>query len=161
MSSAAQQIHITPLRTYMGVFAALLFLTAVTVTIAQVDFGPWNLVVAMLVAAIKAILVAFVFMHLWYDNKLYFIVFASAVAFLGIFIILTMFDTERRADIYDEVARPIRPNAAMYDDTTRTMPPHAESEAAGEAVEHDSSAAPDSATFIDSAAVENAEPGAD
>ena len=87
MANDIHHPHITPLRTYLGVFAALLVLTAITVTIAQIDFGPWNLVVALLVASVKAVLVAFIFMHLWYDSKLYFIVFAGALAFLTIFII--------------------------------------------------------------------------
>ncbi|MFH2054836.1 MAG: cytochrome C oxidase subunit IV family protein [bacterium] len=148
MTNDAHHPHITPLRTYLGVFLALLVLTAITVTVAQIDFGAWNLVVALIVASIKAILVALIFMHLYSDSKLYFLIFAGALAFLGVFIILTMFDTLRRADIYDEVARPIRPQAAMYD-SLRSTPQHGEAEGESAVAE------PDSAGFIDSTAGDN------
>lgn len=113
--------HVLPLSTYLGVAAALLVLTAITVWVAQFHFGEWNLVVAMIVAATKAILVALIFMHLLYDNKLYLVVFASSVLFLAIFIIITMFDTLRRDDIYDFLEKPIHSNAAMYQvDSSKT-----------------------------------------
>lgn len=113
--------HILPMSTYLGVAAALLVLTAVTVWVAQFHFGEWNLVVAMIVAATKAILVALIFMHLLYDNKLYLVVFASSVLFLAAFIIITMFDTLRRDDIYDFLEKPIHSKAAMYQaDSTKT-----------------------------------------
>ncbi len=117
MTEAAKQHQIIPLSIYLSVFAALLVLTAVTVAVAQIDLGPWNLVVALAIASLKVALVAFIFMHLYYDNKLYFIIFAGALAFLAIFIILTMFDTMRRDDLYGERGRPIREQAAMYDST--------------------------------------------
>lgn len=112
--AASPSKHITPLRVYLGVFAALLVLTAITVGVAQINFGPWNLVVALTVASIKAVLVAFIFMHLFYDNKIYFIVFSAALAFLTVFIILTMFDTMRRDAIYIEKSRPIQEKARIY-----------------------------------------------
>ncbi len=106
--------HITPLRTYVGIGAALLVLTVVTVLAAQVDLGAWNIVVALLIATVKASLVAFIFMHLYYDNKLYFLVFVVSLAFLALLIGLSMADTERRADLYEEVGRPIREQAIIY-----------------------------------------------
>lgn len=129
MSAVAKEPHITPLKKYLEVFVALLVLTGITVLVAQYDFGEWNLVVALSIAAIKAILVALVFMHLAQDSKLYFLVFAGALVFLAIFIILTMFDTQERGDIYQEVARPIRSEAAMYD-SLKAMPHHGEGEEA-------------------------------
>ena len=60
--------HIIPLRIYCYVLGALVVLTAVTVAVAQFDFGNWNLVVAMAVASVKATLVALFFMHLKYEN---------------------------------------------------------------------------------------------
>jgi|GEM_PF-703609 len=110
--------HILPLKLYLGVGIALLVLTATTVTIAQIPLGPYNLVVAMCIATIKALLVAFFFMHLWFDNKFYLVIFGTAIAFLGIFIMLTMFDTMRRGDIYQEVAKPFQPEAVIYEKAT-------------------------------------------
>ena len=107
--------HILPMQLYLGVGAALLFLTVVTVVVSQIPLGGWNLVVALAIASIKALLVASFFMHLYYDHKLYFIMFGIGVLILSIFIVLTMFDTLERGAVYDIKARPINPKAAMYD----------------------------------------------
>ena len=122
MKSKDSQNHVTPLMVYLAVGGALLVLTIVTVAVSYVDLGPFNLVVAMGVATAKAMLVALFFMHLYYDNKLFMAVFLSGLLFLGIFIILTMFDTMKRDMIYEEVARPIRPNAIIYEQPTSTDP---------------------------------------
>jgi cytochrome c oxidase subunit 4 len=113
MSSNSKE-HIIPVRTYLAVAAVLLALTGLTVFVAQFHFGEWNLVVAMTIAATKALLVAFIFMHLYYDNKLYFVIFAGSVVFLAVFLTLSMFDTLKRDDIYDFVEKPINPKAMMY-----------------------------------------------
>ena len=108
-------VHITPLRVYLGIGAALLVLTALTIGVSQIHLGPWNIVVALAIAAIKATLVAFFFMHLFYDNKFYFLVLTIGILFLAIFIGFTMIDTMRRGDLYQEIAKPIKDRAAMYD----------------------------------------------
>lgn len=115
--------HALPLRIYLSVGGALLVLTAITVTISFVHLGPFNLVVALAIATIKAILVALFFMHLLYDNKLYLLIFTLALLILGIFIILTLFDTMRRGDLYLEVARPIQEQSEIYSDSTRVSVP--------------------------------------
>ena len=108
--------HIIPIRTYLTIFAVLLGLTFVTVFIAKVDLGSMNIVVAMLIAGIKASLVAFFFMHLLYDDKINLFVFLTALVFLAVFIIFTLLDTERRADIDPEKAKPIvEKSAIIYD----------------------------------------------
>lgn len=109
------QPHILPMSLYLGIGGILIGLTALTVYISFFDFGAYNLVIAMIIAATKASLVALFFMHLKYDNKLYMLFFVGALFFLAVFIILTMFDTLTRADINPEEAGPIRKNAAMYD----------------------------------------------
>jgi cytochrome c oxidase subunit 4 len=106
--------HVLPVRTYLTIFFALLILTAITVTVASFDLGPVNLIVAISIAAIKALLVALFFMHLLYDNKMYLVIFSVAVIFLAIFILFTMFDTQFRGNVNPEVANPINPRAAMY-----------------------------------------------
>lgn len=106
--------HVLPLRVYFGVFAALLVLTAVTVIIAKFHFGAFNLIVAMAVAAVKASLVALIFMHLKYDNKVYMLIFVSSIVFLAIFIIFTMSDTMTRGNVDPMKARPIDPRAIIY-----------------------------------------------
>lgn len=107
--------HITPLWVYFTVAAGLLALTLITVYASRVDLGAWNVVVALSIAASKATLVALFFMHLFYDNKFYSIVFSTGILFLTIFIVLTMLDTETRDSIYPETAKPLRPAAIIYD----------------------------------------------
>jgi cytochrome c oxidase subunit 4 len=89
-------------------------LTGTTVWVSQIDLGAWNIVVALAIASIKAMLVAFFFMHLYYDHKFYFITFAIAVVFLVVFIGFTFIDTLRRGDLYEEVASPITEQAIIY-----------------------------------------------
>ncbi|HZN94181.1 MAG TPA: cytochrome C oxidase subunit IV family protein, partial [Myxococcales bacterium] len=63
---------------YVAVWVALLVLTATTYLTARVDLGgSWNLVVALVIAAVKASLVVLFFMHLWDSrgtNRLVFLV---------------------------------------------------------------------------------------
>jgi cytochrome c oxidase subunit 4 len=88
--------HVLPLKLYLGVFAALLVLTAVTVWVSYFDFGDLNIVVALGVAMAKASLVAAVFMHLAFDKKFNLVVFLIGVLFLVMFLGFTMADTEYR-----------------------------------------------------------------
>ena len=117
MNNSTKSHHILPLRTYLAIGGVLLIATAITVWVAQHDFGPYNLLVAMVIAAIKATLVAMFFMHLKYDNKLYMFVFVGGVLFLAVFITLTMFDTQRRDDLESVVAGPINSQAIIYQPT--------------------------------------------
>lgn len=100
--------HVLPNSLYLGIFGALLVLTVITVAVAQVDLGPFALPVAMLVAVVKATLVAAVFMHLWFDNKLNLMVFIVTLLFLAIFITLTAFDLLTRTEI-DQTKRNFLP----------------------------------------------------
>lgn len=120
--AASSGPHILPLRIYLGVAGALLALTAITVFVAQADFGSWNLVVALLIAATKAILVALFFMHLKYDNRIYSVIFVGAILFLGIFITFTMFDTLNRGGINPLTKMPIKQYAAIYESNGRPIP---------------------------------------
>ena len=110
--------HILPLSLYLGIGSILIFLTVVTVYAASIDFGAYNLLIAMAIAAVKASLVALYFMHLKYDNKLYLLLFLSAITFLAIFIVITMFDTLRRGDIYEIKSGPIQKQVIYKSDST-------------------------------------------
>ena len=114
MKDDTAQRHILPLNLYLAVVSALLVLTVITVTAAQMDFGQMNLLIAMGIAVVKATLVAMFFMHLKYDNRIYMLVFSGSLLFLGVFIIFTMFDTLRRGDIYEEIAEPYQKEAVIY-----------------------------------------------
>ena len=60
-------------------FAGLIVLTAITVAVSYFDLGPFNLIVAMSIATIKAALVAMWFMHLRYDSGLHALIFLVGV----------------------------------------------------------------------------------
>jgi cytochrome c oxidase subunit 4 len=111
---AQNHVHITPIKTYLAVGLGLIILTSITVWASFIDFGPYNVTIALAIASIKALLVAFFFMHLFWDNKLYLVVFSIALIFLTIFLTFTLFDTERRGAINEEKAKPIRSEAPMY-----------------------------------------------
>jgi cytochrome c oxidase subunit 4 len=74
---------------YGAVLGALLFLTVVTVGASMIDFGGGmiNVIIAMLIASIKASLVALFFMHLRWEGKMNAIIFCSTLFFLGLFLI--------------------------------------------------------------------------
>ena len=110
------KVHITPIKTYITIAALLMILTVVTVTVSFIDLGPYNVSVALIIASIKALLVAFFFMHLFYDNKIYLIIFGMALLFLTIFLTLTMFDTSTRGAIDKEKAQPINKESIIYQD---------------------------------------------
>jgi cytochrome c oxidase subunit 4 len=106
--------HILPVKMYLTVGAVLFFLTIVTVAVSRFDFGQFNLIIAMIIAIIKASIVGLFFMHLLWDRRFYMSAMLMSVLFLGVFIIITMSDTMRRGDIYEEVRHPIVREAAIY-----------------------------------------------
>jgi cytochrome c oxidase subunit 4 len=88
--------HVMPLKTYMQVFGALLFLTVITVLVSYADLGPLALGVAMLVAVVKAGAVVGYFMHLKYDTRFHTFIFLGTLLFVAIFFLLTFFDLKTR-----------------------------------------------------------------
>lgn len=84
--------HLVPRKVYFAVFAALLVLTAITTAVAFVNLGPWNTVVALGIAFVKATLVALFFMHVKYSPRLTQVVVAGGIFWLAILIVLTLSD---------------------------------------------------------------------
>jgi len=84
--------HVVPRKAYVAVFAALVVLTAVTTTVAFLDLGPWNTVVALGIAFTKATLVVLIFMHLKYSSRLTRVVVAGGLFWLAILLALTLSD---------------------------------------------------------------------
>ena len=84
--------HVISPKVYYTVFSCLMVLTALTVTASTVDLGPFNVVVALAIAIVKATLVLLYFMHLRYSQKLTWLVVSAAFVWLFILIGLTMSD---------------------------------------------------------------------
>jgi len=66
----ANEQHIVGPGTYAIIFAALLVGTVLTVGASFLEMGPWNPVVALAIACVKATLVVLFFMHIKYSSKL-------------------------------------------------------------------------------------------
>jgi cytochrome c oxidase subunit 4 len=70
-----------------------------TVKVSYYDFGSANIIIAMLIATMKASLVAAFFMHLRYDKLFNTLAFLGSFLFLAIFILLTYDDLGNRAKL--------------------------------------------------------------
>jgi cytochrome c oxidase subunit IV len=84
--------HIAPRKMYVLIFVLLILLTALTTRAAYVDLGPFNTVVALLIAALKATLVALFFMHLKWSSHLSRLAALAALFWLAILIALSLSD---------------------------------------------------------------------
>jgi cytochrome c oxidase subunit IV len=85
--------HALPLKLLAGVFAALLFLTVVTVAVTRFELGPYNVWIALLIAGVKGALVAEVFMHLHWDRPFHRFLLLAAIAFVVLFIGIAQMDS--------------------------------------------------------------------
>jgi cytochrome c oxidase subunit 4 len=85
--------HTTPVSLLIGILAVLLVLTVLTVSVTSFDLGAQgNLVVAMIIATVKAALVVTFFMHLYWDKKFHLILFLTSVLFLILFLSMAITD---------------------------------------------------------------------
>ncbi len=84
--------HITSVRTYIVVFAALMVFTVVTVTVAFQNLGVLNDVAALTIAVMKTTLVVLYFMHIRHSSALSKLVVAAGFLWLIILIAFTMSD---------------------------------------------------------------------
>lgn len=79
--------------TYFMTWFALVFLTAITVTAAGLHLGNASVLVALLIATIKASIVLWLFMHMKYEDATFHRLILVVVVALAIFIGLTFTDT--------------------------------------------------------------------
>jgi cytochrome c oxidase subunit IV len=84
--------HIVTKRQYAYVFAALMVLTLATTWIGMLNLGRLNVVVALVIAVIKAMLVVLFFMHVYWTTRLNKLVIASGAAWLVLLLWLTLTD---------------------------------------------------------------------
>jgi cytochrome c oxidase subunit 4 len=89
--------HVLPVRTYILVWLALIVGTFTTYYVAEyVDVGPWNIVIALLIAGTKTMLVIYYFMHVKFNDALTRLFVAGGFIFLLILIVLTLADYKTR-----------------------------------------------------------------
>jgi cytochrome c oxidase subunit 4 len=89
--------HIISSKLYYAIWIALLVLTVVTALVATVDLGPFNTIVALVIATFKALLVVLFFMHVKYTSeKLTKTVIVAAIFWLLLLLVLSMADYTTR-----------------------------------------------------------------
>ena len=84
--------HVVSRKLYFGIFLALLVLTAVTTSVAFVDLGNFNIVVALAIAGLKATLVILFFMHVKFGTKLTKMFVVAGFFWLFLMMAITMTD---------------------------------------------------------------------
>ena len=109
----AVHVHIASNRFYVGIFAALIFLTIATVKVSYYDFGSANILIALVIATMKAGLVAAFFMHLRHDKLFNTLAFLASFLFLGIFILLTYDDVGVRARSRNDYSQKVDPPSGL------------------------------------------------
>ncbi|MGE3541212.1 MAG: cytochrome C oxidase subunit IV family protein [Candidatus Tectimicrobiota bacterium] len=86
------QPHRISRQVYYRIFGLLLALTALTIGVAFINLGPFNAIVALLIASGKAALVVLFFMHVRYSNRLIRICVAAGLFWFFILITFTLSD---------------------------------------------------------------------
>lgn len=84
--------HITPVGVYVTVFLVLIALTIATTLISRIDLGPFNFVVALTIAVIKASLVVWFFMHVNHSSSLTRLFVFAGLFWLAIMLVFVMSD---------------------------------------------------------------------
>ena len=88
---------LTSVRTFVIIWIALLIFTGITVGVAMLNLGPFSVAVALIIAVIKASLVALFFMEIRYSHRMTQIVLIGGVFWLMILLLLSMTDYASRA----------------------------------------------------------------
>ena len=89
----SEHTNSSPLKTYFTVWAALLVGTFLTYKAAYIELGRFNAAVALIIATVKALLVALFFMHIkGAHEKLLKLVVISTIFFLILLLTLSMAD---------------------------------------------------------------------
>lgn len=82
----------TSVKTFIAIWAALLVLTALTVFASTLELGPFNAIVALTIATVKALLVLLFFMELRYSTALTKVAAVAAIFFLMLLTGLSLSD---------------------------------------------------------------------
>lgn len=81
---------------YYMIGASLMVLLLLTIGMAYVDLGPFNVVVALVIAVVKAVLVVLFFMHVRYSSHVVWIMSIGGFIWLIILFTLTFADYATR-----------------------------------------------------------------
>jgi len=84
---------------YAVTLSVLLVLTIITVGASYLDFGSGNVVIALVIATIKASLVGLIFMHLLHDKPIDGLVLVAGFLLLSLFLGFCFIDIDSRGDL--------------------------------------------------------------
>jgi cytochrome c oxidase subunit IV len=89
----SENVHHGPsLRIFFVIWIGLLILTAVTVGVSYLELGPFNPIVALVIATCKAMMVILFFMELRHSSKITMVVVIAGLFWLGILLTLSLSD---------------------------------------------------------------------
>ena len=100
--------HLLSIKIYWFIFFLLVILTGLTIVFNQIDFGSMSILITLLIATCKAALVLSIFMHLWFDNKIFVFMLISSLLLILVLITFSLldintrswFDQQRANDLY-------------------------------------------------------------
>jgi cytochrome c oxidase subunit 4 len=104
--------HVSSMFELVGIFSMLMALTGLTVGLAYVDLGEFNLFITLLIATCKAGLVALFFMHLRHDAGFNRLAFFGSFIFVLLFVGITLTDSgqyQQNIDWQEKVLKVIEP----------------------------------------------------
>ncbi len=98
MSEQEHSEHIVSPTTYLAIILTLLFLTGTTISAAFVNLGRFNIVVALVIATLKATLVVLFFMHAKYSPTRTKLIILAGIFWLALLLFMTLSDYITRVD---------------------------------------------------------------
>ena len=97
MTPEHEKAHpLVPYGLYFKVWAALILLTVLTVSVSYADMQQAKVLTALMIAAVKILLVVLYFMHVRFERPLYTYMIIAVFVTYGIFISLTFSDYSYR-----------------------------------------------------------------
>lgn len=84
--------HGPSLKIFFAIWIGLLILTAITVGVSYLELGPFNPIVALVIATCKALMVILFFMEVRYSSKITWVVVVAGGFWLGILLVLSLSD---------------------------------------------------------------------
>jgi cytochrome c oxidase subunit 4 len=105
--------HALTLRSTLAVGAALIALWVLSWALSYVSLGAWSLVVALVIAAAKALLVALFFMELVVEKPSFNLAIGAALVLTAILIALTVADVATRGRTFRMPPRATHPTEGM------------------------------------------------
>lgn len=92
----AEEHPITSNKTYIIVWIVLMVLTATTVYVSYLNFGIFNIIIALVIASVKATIVALYFMHLKFEDSITWAFALFPLTLLALLIVMIITDTFTR-----------------------------------------------------------------